>query len=324
MNTASVDDLNKADGKASLMAGTPEYLSPEQVKGLAATPRTDLYGVGVLLFEMVTGQLPFKSDSVLELLNAHRITEAPRAGTRVSQIPPMLEDLIASCLEKQPELRPSSADSARQTVQRILRNLKEGTTRVTARPSRPPTMGPLAAPVTTRQSSPELSRGLPQRTWLVGAAVLISVAGIVLATRPGPSPKDVVPPQAKVVAKVEVSEVAPEGTPPKPAVIAPREDARDSPPPRKGPRVVVAPKPVPIPEACAGRDDTWKPLLTRAYDEADQGYTSKMQGQTDPVADKELFALRGKIKALKSQPDCVQLMASLRSWQKKWNNPPKP
>ncbi len=134
---ASIADLNRHSGKASLMAGTPEYLSPEQAKGMAATPRTDLYCLGVMLFEMITGRLPFIEDSMIELLNAHITKPAPRASTFIGGVPAPIDELIAHLLLKQPEQRPNTADSVRLQVQRMLRQLQEDETRIGAPPPAP-------------------------------------------------------------------------------------------------------------------------------------------------------------------------------------------
>ena len=143
---ASVEQLNRHSGKASLMAGTPEYLSPEQAKGLSATPRTDLYCLGVMLFEMLTGRLPFLDGSMIELLNAHLTRVPPRAATLVGGIPPVLDALIAQLLLKQPEARPSTAEIVRQQVQRMIRQLREDETHIGARPSGEKKLNPVTTP----------------------------------------------------------------------------------------------------------------------------------------------------------------------------------
>jgi serine/threonine-protein kinase len=163
---ASLVDINRQSGKASMMAGTPEYLSPEQAKGLAATPRTDLYCLGVVLFEMMTGRLPFSADSVIELLHKHLTVEAPRVSTLVGGVPAPLDDLIAQLLLKPPEARPTSADAARQLVQRMLRQLREDETRIGARPQVTPGLvpapkgmvAPYTAEETTRRAMKETGR----------------------------------------------------------------------------------------------------------------------------------------------------------------------
>jgi serine/threonine protein kinase len=132
---AHVSELDRGSGRASMVAGTPEYVSPEQARGLAATPRSDLYCVGDTLFEMVTGRLPFSGPGMLDLLNAHVSQPAPRASSFVAGLPPALDSFIAQLLLKTPDERPASADVARQLIQRMMRDLQAEPTSVVRRPA---------------------------------------------------------------------------------------------------------------------------------------------------------------------------------------------
>jgi serine/threonine protein kinase len=93
-------------------SGTPEYIAPEQVRGQALDHRGDLYSVGVLLFEMLTGQRPFVGATVKELLLAHADQPPPTFAELglVNPLSPALESLVRDCLAKHPEQRPASAD----------------------------------------------------------------------------------------------------------------------------------------------------------------------------------------------------------------------
>src|SRR5581483_9125550 len=132
---ANVQD-GALSAKASLVAGTPEYIAPEQARGFAATPGTDLYVVGVMMFEMLSGTLPFKADTIIEMLKKHVYEPAPRLSGRVSNLPDPLVDLVMGMLEKDPERRPASAELVRQTVQRITRQLQQEATVQRANPLR--------------------------------------------------------------------------------------------------------------------------------------------------------------------------------------------
>src|SRR5262245_25355259 len=92
--------------------GTPEYISPEQARGNDVDRRSDLYSLGVILFEMLAGRRPFENRSVQQLLLAHSETPAPSfaAVGAPSQIPPAIEAVVQSCLAKYPEERPQSAE----------------------------------------------------------------------------------------------------------------------------------------------------------------------------------------------------------------------
>jgi serine/threonine protein kinase/DNA-binding SARP family transcriptional activator len=100
--------------------GTLAYLAPEQILGEAIDGRTDLYALGVILYELTTGRLPFMGDDMLNLISQHLHSpvEPPRAHR--ADIPPSLDSLIVSLLSKQPADRPASAEAVRA----VLENLK--------------------------------------------------------------------------------------------------------------------------------------------------------------------------------------------------------
>lgn len=104
--------------KAGMVYGTPHYMSPEQVVGGEIDFRADLYSLGVVLFEMVTGRLPFESKSLAAIMGMHVTQRPPRASEVApdADIPRALDDLIASMMEKSPEKRPQSAEEARQAL----------------------------------------------------------------------------------------------------------------------------------------------------------------------------------------------------------------
>jgi serine/threonine protein kinase/Flp pilus assembly protein TadD len=83
-----------------VMIGTPEYMSPEQVEGKEVDQRSDIYSLGVILYEMVTGRIPFEGDYPLSIAVKHK-TEAPRDPKELNtQIPEDLSRLILRCMEK--------------------------------------------------------------------------------------------------------------------------------------------------------------------------------------------------------------------------------
>ncbi len=91
--------------------GTPGYMCPEQARGDEMDHRGDLYSVGVILFEVLTGRQPFAANSTMELLLAHA-TEAPPSFARIGAsglVSPALEQLVQSCLAKDPVDRPTTA-----------------------------------------------------------------------------------------------------------------------------------------------------------------------------------------------------------------------
>lgn len=133
---ASLGDQQRTDA-ASLAAGTPEYISPEQAQAQQVDGTADLYSLGVMLFEMLSGRLPFESTSVTELLQKHLSERPPTLSTIVQGVPEGIEEFVASLLEKDPLARPQSADVARQQVQRLLKRLAAEATMVRPRPLAP-------------------------------------------------------------------------------------------------------------------------------------------------------------------------------------------
>jgi serine/threonine-protein kinase len=90
-------------------AGTPAYMSPEQLAGGVVTARSDLYSLGLLLFEMLTGRRFFEARTLEELRAQHREAKTPRLGSLARTVDAPVEHVIAQCLEEDPAARPSSA-----------------------------------------------------------------------------------------------------------------------------------------------------------------------------------------------------------------------
>lgn len=101
-------DMRGRMTREGLVVGTPAYLSPEQAQGHPVGPPSDVYALGVLLFEMLTGDLPF-AGSEINILTQHIYVKPPRPGevTNGEGIPRELEDLVLDMLAKSPEARPT-------------------------------------------------------------------------------------------------------------------------------------------------------------------------------------------------------------------------
>ena len=108
--------------RESRLVGTAEYMAPEQIRGDLIQPATDVYAVGILLYEMVVGRTPFAGSSLPVILEGH-LNAAPAAPHHiVPQCPQVLGELVLNALEKSPDRRPSSAGEMRA---RLLTSLGE-------------------------------------------------------------------------------------------------------------------------------------------------------------------------------------------------------
>jgi serine/threonine protein kinase/tetratricopeptide (TPR) repeat protein len=96
--------------KPGAIIGTPAYISPEQAEGKPADTRSDIYSLGCIMYEMLTGAPPFKADTSAALIHKH-VTKAPQSPSSINpQISKELDKIILTCLEKKPDSRYSSAE----------------------------------------------------------------------------------------------------------------------------------------------------------------------------------------------------------------------
>jgi WD40 repeat protein len=107
--------------QSGLLVGTPGYMAPEQAGGKRAHigPATDIYALGVMLYQLLTGQLPFQRDSTLEVLRAVTSEEPPRPRSLQPSLPRDLEAITLRCLEKEPGRRYSSALALAEDLERF-------------------------------------------------------------------------------------------------------------------------------------------------------------------------------------------------------------
>jgi serine/threonine protein kinase/Tfp pilus assembly protein PilF len=101
----------KSITETGMIIGTPEYMSPEQVEGVDVDQRSDLYSLGVILFEMLTGRVPFDGETPLSVILKHKTEQPPNPRNFDSQIPAELSQMILKCMEKDKANRYQTADA---------------------------------------------------------------------------------------------------------------------------------------------------------------------------------------------------------------------
>jgi serine/threonine protein kinase len=258
--------------RADVVCGTPLYMSPEQATGSKFDHRADLYAMGIILYQLSTGTLPFDGDNSMEILTKH-VTELPvppRTRRPEVSISPDMEALILRAMDKDPDGRPVSAEEFRNEVLAIRENLKRARqdAEALAKQANTAHKAERAQALKDKQAAqlaqmrgastvtaPPAAKSRTPVLIGIGLGVL-AIAGVVLiALRPGAQPATtqpaitqpatltVTPPitpvvQQPVAPAAVVEPIAPRPTPPR--------TAQTVTPPNSEPRI-VSPKPVATP-----------------------------------------------------------------------------
>jgi tRNA A-37 threonylcarbamoyl transferase component Bud32 len=160
------------------LIGTPHYMSPEQAHGEQVDARADLYALGCVLFELVTGQPPFDGSAV-EVMLAHLGRPAPAPSELEPTVPEAIDRICAALLAKKPDDRPDSADAVVATIDTAIRDFEAGK----SSPARSQYERALAKSLATRRDLPpgaavQRSRRMPRWLAVVGAiGILLAGAG---------------------------------------------------------------------------------------------------------------------------------------------------
>jgi eukaryotic-like serine/threonine-protein kinase len=172
--TAATFDVETHLTSPGTALGTVAYMSPEQVKGKDLDARTDLFSFGVVLYQMATGQLPFRGDTSGMIFHAI-LERQPVTPARINpDVPPKLEEIINKCLEKDREVRCQSAAELRADLKRLKRDSESSRHNATE--------------ADTKGESRHISR------WAAAALVLV-ISGLVVtwwwtrSPRPAPTPR---------------------------------------------------------------------------------------------------------------------------------------
>jgi serine/threonine-protein kinase len=97
--------------------GTPDYMAPEQVQGERGDQRTDIYAVGVILYEMLAGEVPYHGDNALAVMSQKVTSDAPLLSTKRSDVPPALEAIVYTALRRPMAERQQSMDELRDQLE---------------------------------------------------------------------------------------------------------------------------------------------------------------------------------------------------------------
>ncbi len=167
----------------SIGGGTPDYMCPEQICGEAVDERGDLYSVGVILYKMLTGRLPFDAaEQTEDILAAHVHNDPPRFEQfAIDDVPDAVQDVVRSCLAKNPRERPQSARAVAEALAKALGHSS-------VRPEDFPTIEALEHP-TVSNNDPALDRfeaWMPEQIAVMKLRGFIdAVGGEVMASEPG-------------------------------------------------------------------------------------------------------------------------------------------
>lgn len=162
--------------------GSPQYFSPEQASGAAPQPASDVYSLGVVMYELLTGQLPFQAESAQEYAAMHLRSIPVNPGMLNSEIPPELDAILMKVLSKEPVRRYRTADQLGRVLQSYFRPT-EGNKNLTPLPEFIEAVPMETVQATRVQSStPELVNELNAIDWItigLGLMTVVAVGGLI-------------------------------------------------------------------------------------------------------------------------------------------------
>ena len=161
--------------KTGTIVGTPEYMSPEQAEGEEIDHRTDIYSLGVVLFKMLTGRVPFAKSTPHAVLIAHITQEPPSLSSVSPGLPAPIEAVVRKALAKDPDKRYARANDLARDLAIAARGEMPPDVK---KPSRPRVSGrPIAEPTIVAQK-PVAKPGIKPWMWVLGALGILVLLGI--------------------------------------------------------------------------------------------------------------------------------------------------
>jgi serine/threonine protein kinase len=157
-SVGAIDLSTLTQTQIGAVKGTPAYMSPEQIKGGPVDARSDLFSLGVMLFEMATGEVPFRRDTPVETMHAVAFDDTPSVHARQPNLPADLQRIVSRCLQKRPEDRYPNARALVQDLRQLRRHTESGR-------ARPPSVQERLMDAVTRVKRLKPS----QVVWFVGA-----------------------------------------------------------------------------------------------------------------------------------------------------------
>ena len=168
--------------RSEIVWGSPQYFSPEQAAGAAPSPASDVYSLGVILFELVTGQLPFNSADPAELGRLHRDALPPSPRSINPEIPPKLDELILRVLSKEPAARFRTADQLGRVLMTIQEQLGGSFPQYTVEPNPPTNVQVEEVPEQAVLASPDIPNPFDEIDWGtigLGLLTVLAVGGLI-------------------------------------------------------------------------------------------------------------------------------------------------